>query len=209
MWDFCMIQYNYMDQDFQAGKEGLKYASDMGLGVVIMEPLRGGRLVDPPAKIQEIWDEAETERSPADWSLQWLWNQPQVSLVLSGMSTLDQVQENLASADKSGIGSLTVNDLQLVTHVKETYHDMALIPCTRCNYCLPCPEGVDIPRILKIYNDGIMYDKVETSKTDYNLWVPAVAKGDNCVVCGECEEQCPQDIPISDWMAQIHKEYAG
>ena len=86
---------------------------------------------------------------------------------------------------------------------------MALIPCTRCNYCLPCPEGVDIPRILKIYNDGIMYDKIETSKEDYNLWVPADAKADNCVVCGECEEQCPQDIPISDWMAQIHQEYTG
>jgi predicted aldo/keto reductase-like oxidoreductase len=209
MWDFCMIQYNYMDQDFQAGKEGLKYAADMGLGVVIMEPLRGGRLVEPPENIQVIWDTAETERTPAEWSLQWLWNQPQVSLVLSGMSTLDQVHENLNSAAKSGIGSLTDNELRLVTHVKETYQNMALIPCTRCNYCLPCPEGVDIPRILKIYNDGIMYDKVESSRTDYNLWVPADAKGDNCVVCRECEEQCPQDIQISDWLAQIHQEYAG
>jgi len=209
MWDFCMIQYNYMDQDYQAGKTGLEYAADRGLGVVIMEPLRGGRLVDPPPKIQAIWDEAETIRTPAEWSLQWLWNHPQVSLVLSGMSTLDQVQENLKSAAKSGVGSLPNNDLQLVTHVKETYQDMALIPCTLCNYCLPCPEGVDIPRILKIYNDGIMYDKVESSKTDYNLWVPPDVKGDNCVVCGECEEQCPQGIPISDWLAQIHQEYAG
>jgi len=208
-WDFCMIQYNYMDQDYQAGKSGLEYAGDRGLGVVIMEPLRGGRLIDPPSKIQEIWDEAETIRTPAEWSLQWLWNQPQVSLVLSGMSTLDQVQENLNSAAKSGIGSLPEKDLRLVSHVKETYQDMSLIPCTLCNYCLPCPDGVDIPRILKIYNDGIMYDKVESSKTDYNLWVPPDDKGDNCVVCGECEEQCPQGIPISDWMAQIHQEYSG
>ncbi len=129
--------------------------------------------------------------------------------MLSGMSTLDQVQENLNSAANSGIDSLNEDDLRLVSHVKETYQDMALIPCTSCNYCLPCPEGVDIPRILKIYNDGIMYDKIETSKTDYNLWVPADEKGNNCVVCGECEEQCPQDILISDWMARIHQEYAG
>ncbi len=208
-WDFCMIQYNYMDQEYQAGKEGLEYAADMGLGVVVMEPLRGGRLVDPPGKIQEIWDKAEIERTPAEWSFQWLWNQAQVSVVLSGMSTLDQVQENLNSAANSGIDSLNEDDLSLVSHVKETYQAMALIPCTSCNYCLPCPEGVDIPRILKIYNDGIMYDKIETSKTDYNLWVPADEKGDNCVVCGECEEQCPQDILISDWMARIHQEYAG
>jgi predicted aldo/keto reductase-like oxidoreductase len=208
-WDFCMIQHNYMDQDFQAGNEGLEYAANMGLGVVIMEPLRGGRLVDPPGKIQVIWDQAEMEHTPAEWSFQWLWNKPQISVVLSGMSTLDQVQENLNSAARSGIGSLNDNDLRLVSHVKETYQDLALIPCTSCNYCLPCPEGVDIPRILKIYNDGIMYDKIETSKTDYNQWVPADAKGDNCAVCGECEEQCPQDIQISDWIARIHQEYAG
>ena len=207
-WDFCMIQYNYMDQDYQAGKEGLIYAADKGLGVVIMEPLRGGRLIDPPAKIQEIWDEAETQRTPADWSFQWLWNQPQVSAVLSGMSTLEQVQQNLDSADRSGIGSLTENDQQLVSKTREAYLDLALIPCTRCNYCLPCPEGVDIPHILGIYNDGIMYDKLEISKTNYNLWVPDEAKGDKCVICRECEDQCPQDIPISNWMAQIHQEYA-
>jgi predicted aldo/keto reductase-like oxidoreductase len=207
-WDFCLIQYNFMDQDYQAGKKGLHYAAENGLAVVIMEPLRGGRLVDPPDKVQRIWDGAENKRSPAEWSLQWLWNQPEVSAVLSGMSTLEQVQQNLVSANRSGVGSLTPNELDLVAMVKATYEGMALIPCTRCNYCLPCPEGVDIPLILRIYNDAIMYDKLEAAKTDYSLDVPAHAKGNNCVVCGDCEEQCPQDIPIADWMARIHDEYS-
>lgn len=206
-WDFCMIQFNYMDQNYQAGLEGLHYAADRGLGVMVMEPLRGGRLVDPPAPVQKIWDEAKMQRSAAEWSFQWLWNLPQVAGVLSGMSSKEQILENLESAGRSGIGVLDVSELELVDRVKEAYQGMALIPCTRCNYCLPCPEGVDIPRILKIYNDGIMYEKNETARDDYVTWVPAEAKGDLCVVCGECEDQCPQDIPISDWMAQIHQEY--
>ena len=207
-WDFCLIQYNFMDQAYQAGKKGLQYAAARGMGVVIMEPLRGGRLRNPPQGIQEIWDQAEAQRTAAEWSLQWLWNQPEVSLVLSGMSTLEQVQENIASASRSGIGTLSNADLDLIAEAKKTYEGFQLIPCTNCGYCVPCPEGVDIPRVLKIYNDGIMYDKVESAKTDYLLWVPEENKADLCVVCGECLEKCPQDIPISDWMAKIHQEYS-
>ena len=208
-WDFCLIQYNFMDQGYQAGKKGLQYAAARGMGVVIMEPLRGGRLVDPPKDIQEIWDRAESQRTAAEWSLQWLWNQPEVSLILSGMSTLEQVQENIASASKSGIGKLSNAELDLITEAKKTYEAFQLIPCTNCGYCVPCPEGVDIPRILKIYNDGIMYDKVDSAITDYKMWVPAENKADLCVVCGECLEKCPQDIPISDWMEKIHQEYTA
>jgi len=208
-WDFCMIQHNYMDTDFQAGTKGLKYAAEKGLGVVIMEPLRGGRLVEPPDKVRAIWDESETKRSAAEWSFQWLWNQPQVSTVLSGMSTLDQVTENVKSAERSGTGTLTPQELDLVQRVKDTYKGMELIPCTHCNYCLPCPEGVDIPRIFKIYNDGIMFEKFDSARKDYALWVPAEKKGDNCVICGECVEKCPQDIPIPDWLSQIHQEFTS
>jgi len=206
-WDFCLIQHNFMDVDFQAGKKGLQYAAARGMGVVIMEPLRGGRLINPPQLVQDIWDQAEVNRSAAEWSLQWLWNQPEISLILSGMSTMQQVQENIASASRSGIGSLTSAEMDLVAMAKKTYEGFQLIPCTNCGYCIPCPEGIDIPRILKIYNDGIMYDKVESAKTDYQLWVPAENKADLCVICRECEEKCPQDIPISDWMARIHQEY--
>jgi predicted aldo/keto reductase-like oxidoreductase len=206
-WDFCLIQYNYMDQDYQAGRKGLKYAADHGMGVVIMEPLRGGRLVDPPQRIQELWDQADQNWSAAEWSLQWLWNQPEVSLVLSGMSTLDQVNQNLASASRSGVGSLSAKDLKVIDEVRQTYLDMELIPCTKCGYCVPCPEGVDIPRILRIYNDSIMYEKVDIARREYTLFVPDDKKGSLCVVCQECEEKCPQDIPISEWMPKIHEEY--
>jgi predicted aldo/keto reductase-like oxidoreductase len=206
-WDFCLIQYNYMDRDYQAGQAGLKYAAERGMGVVVMEPLRGGRLVNPPQQVQELWDQAQKPWPPAEWSLQWLWNQPEVSLVLSGMSTLEQVNENILSASRSGIGNLSQHDLEIVDQVRQTYLDMALIPCTQCEYCVPCPEGVDIPRILRIYNDSIMYDKEAIAKREYTLFVPNEKKGSLCVVCGECEEKCPQDIPIADWMAKIHKEY--
>jgi predicted aldo/keto reductase-like oxidoreductase len=207
-WDFCLIQHNFMDVDYQAGTKGLKYAASRGMGVVIMEPLRGGRLIDPPQPVQDIWDHAEVERSAAEWSLQWLWNKPEVSLVLSGMSTMQQVQENIASASRSGVGTLSAEELELVATVKKTYENFQLIPCTNCGYCMPCPEGVDIPRILKIYNDGIMYDKLETAKNDYQMWVPAENKADLCVECGECLEKCPQDIQIPDWMEKIHQEYS-
>ena len=206
-WDFCQIHYNFMDQDYQAGKEGLQYAAAHRMGVVIMEPLRGGRLVDPPQHVQELWDRSDNKRTPAEWALQWLWNQPEVSLVLSGMSTLEQVKENIISANRSAVGSLTKSEMKLIDDVRKAYLDMDLIPCTNCGYCIPCPEGVDIPRILRIYNDGIMYDKKEIAKTDYSMWVPDDKKGNLCVVCRECEEKCPQDIPISDWISRIHLEY--
>lgn len=206
-WDFCLIQYNYMDQEYQAGRQGLQYAAARGMGVVIMEPLRGGRLVDPPRPVQALWDQAESKRTAADWALQWLWNQPEVSLVLSGMSTLDQVKENLDSASRSGIGSLSEQESKLFDDVRKAYLEMELIPCTNCGYCVPCPEGVDIPEILRIYNGGIMYDKKQIARTEYVMWVPDKNKGSLCVVCRECEEKCPQDIPISDWMATIHQEY--
>ncbi len=206
-WDFCQIQYNYIDQEYQAGKKGLQYAAARGLGVVIMEPLRGGRLVDPPAQVQKLWNSVPGGRSPAEWALQWLWDQPEVSLVLSGMSTLEQVEENAASASRSGIGSLSEDELDLVATVKKTYESFALIPCTRCGYCIPCPEGVDIPRILHLYNDGLMFDKMDRSAADYIRFVPDENKADLCVVCGECQEKCPQDIAIPDWLDKIHQEF--
>lgn len=208
-WEFCQIQYNFMDVDYQAGQKGLFYAAEKGVGVIIMEPLRGGRLIDPPGQIQQIWDTSRTKRSSADWSLQWLWNQPQVTTVLSGMSTLQHVKKNVESASTSGIKSFTEEELTIVSTVREAYQNLALIPCTRCGYCVPCPEGVDIPRLLGIYNDSIMYDKHEYAMTEYNQWVPAEAKGNNCVACNECEEKCPQDILIAEWIDRIHQTFAA
>jgi len=207
-WEFCQIQYNYMDVDYQAGKKGLDYAAENGLAVVVMEPIRGGRLIDPPQQVQDVWEQSETLRTPADWALQWLWNQPEVSIVLSGMSEMQHVVENVASANKSGIQSLLEAELNTVTRVREEYENLALIPCTRCGYCVPCPEGVDIPRILNIYNDSIMYDKHEYATADYINWVPVKNRANLCVACGECEEKCPQGIPVSEWMVKIDQIFA-
>jgi len=147
-WTFCQIQYNYMDIEKQAGIKGLKYAASKGLAVVIMEPLFGGRLVNPPEPIQAIFDSATKIRTPADWALQWLWDQPEVSVTLSGMSAMVQVEENVASADASGPGTLTEEELALIEQVREKYRQFCPIPCTQCRYCMPCPNGVNIPRNL-------------------------------------------------------------
>ncbi len=203
-WTFCQIQYNYMDIETQAGLKGLKYAASKGLAVVIMEPLLGGRLVDPPDKVKEIWSEAETQRTPVDWALRWLWNQPEVSVVLSGMSAMEHVRENVASAGTSGIDALTEEELSLIDRVREAYEALCPIPCTQCKYCVPCPYGVDIPRNLEVYNQGVMYDKPEAARRSYEM-IDEEARANVCVACRECEDKCPQMIPISDWMVHVHE----
>ena len=231
-WHFCQIQYNLMDVEEQAGTRGLQYAASKGLAVVIMEPLRGGALAQniPPA-VQALWDSLEdgrrsltepgsprsetfgdqewdgrrspTEpRTPADWALQWLWNQPEVSLVLSGMSTMEQVEENLASADRSGVGTMTVEELALVAQVREAYLSLCAIPCTRCEYCQPCPQGVLIPDVLGVYNEGLMFG-MEHARGMYQ-WIDEKYRGDACIECGECLEKCPQHIDIPEWMKVVH-----
>ncbi len=203
-WTFCQIQYNYMDVENQAGARGLRYAASKGLAVVIMEPILGGRLVDPPEPIQRVWDTAAQKRTPADWALQWLWNQPEVSVVLSGMSTMQQVEENVASADASAINTLTAEDLALIEQVREKYEALCPIPCTKCEYCMPCPNGVDIPRNFTVYNQGVMYDKADYVRQGYKNWIPEEERASACIQCGECEELCPQSILISEWMPIVH-----
>jgi len=203
-WTFCQIQYNYMDVENQAGTKGLQYAASKGLAVVIMEPLLGGRLVDPPESIQALWDTAAKKRAPADWALQWLWDQPEVSVVLSGMSTMEQVEQNVASVSISGTGTLTADELALIAQVRDKYQELCPIPCTRCDYCMPCPNGVDIPRNLAIYNQGPMYEKPEHARMSYGF-MPEEERASACIQCRECEELCPQSIPISEWMPIVHE----
>ena len=206
LWTFCQIQYNYMDVDHQAGRKGLKYAADKGLAVVIMEPLRGGRLTGsvPPA-VQAIWDGAPVQRTPADFALQWVWNQPEVSLLLSGMSTMQQVEENLASADGSGIGILVEEEVALYAKVRAAYEALSPIPCTDCKYCLPCPSGVNIPGVFEVYNDLMMYGDEGRAQMVYDVFMKAEERADQCIECGECLEKCPQQIEIPDWLAKAHK----
>lgn len=201
-WDFCQIQYNYMDTDYQAGMHGLHQAAEKGLAVVVMEPLRGGSLAKNPAPkaVAEAFAKSGKEWSPAEWALQWVWNQPQASLLLSGMSTMQQVEENLVSAARSGIDTLTAEDLQVVEDVRQAYLSLTPIPCTKCEYCLPCPNDVAIPTIFAIYNEAIMYDNPRSARWAYNNEVKAENRADNCIECGLCEDACPQQIEIIDWL---------
>jgi predicted aldo/keto reductase-like oxidoreductase len=206
LWTFCQIQYNYMDIEYQAGIKGLKYAADKGLAVVIMEPLRGGRLTKSvPPQVQAIWDGAPVQRTPADFALQWVWNQPEVSVVLSGMSTMQHVEENLVSAGRSGVGTLSEEELALFAQVREAYQTLSPIPCTDCKYCLPCPNGVNIPRVFEVYNDLMMYGDEHRAHLVYNTFMKAEERADLCIECGECLEKCPQMIEIPDWLAKAHE----
>jgi hypothetical protein len=205
-WTFCQIQYNYMDTDYQAGTEGLTYAADKGLAVVIMEPIKGGKLaVTPPKEVQEIWAEADTKRTPAEWALQWVWNHPEVSTVLSGMSNMEQVMENVVSADRSGSNTLTEEELALYTRVKNTYNKLGFIGCTACRYCMPCPEGVDIPEILGLYNEYYMAEDQDEVKQRYWDRITPESHSDQCVSCGTCEEKCPQQLPIRKFMSETSR----
>jgi predicted aldo/keto reductase-like oxidoreductase len=206
-WPFCQIQYNYMDVRNQAGTRGLKYAASKGIAVVVMEPILGGKLASPPPSIQKILDRAETKRRAADWALQWLWNQPEVTVVLSGMSTFRQVVENLESADSAGIGILDQQEQGLIREVRRRYKELAPISCTQCRYCMPCPHGVDIPRNLSLYNDGLMYGRPDLARSQYGF-IAEKARSTACTQCRECEPKCPQSILISEWMPKVSEVLA-
>jgi predicted aldo/keto reductase-like oxidoreductase len=207
-FDFCQIQLNYMDTNYQAGLKGLKLASEKGLAVVIMEPLKGGKLaVTPPQEINEIWAKSEMSRTPAEWALQWLWNRPEVSVVLSGMSEMWHVEENLKYASRSGVGSLEDNELALYEKIKDAYNNLGFIGCTSCMYCMPCPEGVEIPKVLDLYNDYYMEGQSENVKKRYWEEINPQSQGSNCTRCGDCEEQCPQHLPIRKFMAETKRMF--
>jgi len=213
-WAMCLIQYNYMDINRQAGTEGLLYAAEKGVAVAVMEPLLGGRLAKPtPAVKKAVWDKAKKERTPVEWALQWLWNQPEVSTVLSGMSTIDQVKENIQYASDSAGGQLTPEELSLFEKARNLHESLTAIPCTSCGYCKPCPYNVDIPENFSNYNDAIMYDMLDACREKYASWKADAEdvkkKVDDmraacCTACRECEPKCPQDISISKWMPVIH-----
>jgi predicted aldo/keto reductase-like oxidoreductase len=202
-WTMCQILYNYMDSDFQAGTKGLRYAASKGLAVVVMEPIAGGRLaIKPPDQVQSVWDTAEKQRTPADWALQWVWNHPEVSVVLSGMSTIQQVMENVESADCSGPRSLTRKELGIIKEAAQKYKELGFIACTACRYCLPCPQGVDIPQIISLYNEFYIRDRSDEIKTKYWEYITPESQAKRCARCKQCEKLCPQQLPINDIMSK-------
>ena len=196
-WSFCQIQYNYLDENYQAGKEGLKYAADKGLGIAIMEPLRGGSLTgEMPEEISNAWNKAPVNRTPAQWALRWVLNHPEVSVVLSGMTTMEHVKDNINTAQKGAANSLTEQEIELVDYAKKVFKDKMKINCTSCRYCMPCPVGVDIPQNFALYNNGYLFNNIEHAKTQYEMLLSDDAKAANCIECGKCESHCPQDISI-------------
>jgi predicted aldo/keto reductase-like oxidoreductase len=206
-WTMAQIQYNFMDVNYQAGHKGLKLAADRGLAVVVMEPLRGGRIAKNPAPmpVAVVWEKSERDWTPVEWALHWVWNQPEVSTALSGMSTMEQVEQNLATASESGVGKLNEADLGLIKEARQAYEGLAPVPCTKCEYCLPCPNGVAIPRIFEIYNDAVTYDSWGHARWAYNEQMKPEERADNCIECGECEAVCPQHIEIIEWLAKAHE----
>jgi uncharacterized protein len=209
-WTFCQIQYNYMDVNNQAGRRGVEYAAGKNLGIIAMEPIRGGLLAKtPPEAVAKVWQTSKINRSPAEWALQWVWNQPEISLLLSGMSNMQQVSENLAAAGRSGPSKMTKEELATIEEVREAYHTSSPIPCSKCRYCAPCPNGVEIPGIFEIYNDAAMYDNFQGAKMRYMGAFEGLKehqRADKCQECGKCEEVCPQKVPVREWLKKSHEK---
>jgi predicted aldo/keto reductase-like oxidoreductase len=204
-WTFCQIQYNYMDTSNQAGTRGLRYAVGKGLAVVIMEPIRGGGLSKVvPASIQNIWDKSRIKRTPAEWALLWVWNHPEVTLALSGMSNMEQVIENVFTADKAKAGLFSEAEIKLVQNVRRTYRKLAPVPCTGCKYCMPCPNGVDIPRNFEIYNDAFIYRDAERCRFMYNFPALQGHQAVDCIECSTCVDKCPQGLDIPKLLKKVH-----
>ena len=208
-WDFCMIQYNYMDENSQAGKRGLKYANSKGLPVMIMEPLRGGRLVNRlPNEAKKIFAEYEKQYTPAQWALRWLYNQPEVTVVLSGMNSMEMVMDNIATASSAQVGDFTADDEAMLQRVVQAINSRMKVGCTGCGYCMPCPKNVDIPGAFAHYNRKYAEGWFPAMKE--HIMCTALRKDStailNCVGCGKCEQHCPQNIPIREKLKEAQNE---
>jgi predicted aldo/keto reductase-like oxidoreductase len=200
-WSFCQIQYNYLDENYQAGKEGLEYAAKKGLGIAIMEPLRGGKIAENlPDDALSFFDQADQKRTPVEWALRWVWNHPEVSIALSGMSTMEHVTENLKIARDAHANSLTEKEINIINQVKSIFKERIKVNCTACAYCMPCPAGVNIPGCFTILNDNFIFGDSpavrERHKFLYNFRLDSAAHASNCIECGKCESHCPQNISI-------------
>ncbi len=213
-WVFCQIQYNYLDQEFQAGTKGLEYAASKDMGVIIMEPLRGGNLglPTPPPAVAEIWDEAETRFAPVEWALRWIWNHPEVTVVLSGMNVEEHVKQNMAIAGEAHADSLSPEELALVDRVAAKYRELMQVGCTGCSYCMPCPLGVQIPTCFDMFNKLHMFGNLAEAKHMYNAFAEGTVLqrqpgfASQCIECGECLEKCPQQIAIPEVLKRVVDE---
>ncbi len=195
-FEFCQIQFNYIDVDYQAGMEGLEYAASKGLGVIVMEPLLGGKLAMPNEKVAEKLSDSKT---PVEWALDFVWNLPGVSMLLSGMGSMQMVNDNLGYADKSSIGMLSEAELDMLSQAKHVFDEMNLVPCTGCEYCMPCPAGVEIPKIFSAFNNITVGGRRLVKEIFPDIETVASL----CKKCGKCEEACPQHIKIIDTLKMV------
>jgi uncharacterized protein len=205
-WTLCQIQYNFMDEEVQAGTRGLEYAHKKGLAVVVMEPLKAGRLARTPAAVAKLWDEAPMQRTPQEWGLRWVLNHPEVTVAISGMSKMEQVIENIAVADYALPNSLTADELSLIGHVRDTYRALNIIKCSGCRDCMPCSFGVNIPRIFDLYNEALIYNTAAECRNSYRDPISTREDewGDKCTRCNVCLAECPHKVNIPDELAKAH-----
>lgn len=204
-WEFCMMQYNYIDENYQAGTEGLEYAGAKDIGVIIMEPLRGGMLVDKlPKNAQKYIKNFSVKRSPGEWALRWVWDHPTVTVVLSGMNEEEHIEENIKAATDALPNSLKTEEKEMLEKVKEEFKSKIKIECTNCAYCMPCPSGVDIPTCFSSYNDKAMFGGFRPQAMYVNATENKSAAY-KCTKCGICENKCPQEIAIIDELNNVNK----
>jgi predicted aldo/keto reductase-like oxidoreductase len=206
-WDFCQIQYNYLNEHYQAGVEGLRRAAEKGMTVMIMEPLLGGKLAEGvPEEAVDLFRRTDARKTPVAWALNWLWNQPEITVVLSGMNSMEQLQENTQLADQAEAGMLGEKEHKVIKQVVEVFNQLYKVPCTGCGYCLPCPKKIDIPSCFAAYNASYVLNE-DTGQLQYILSTSALRKdrrlASSCVKCGKCLEHCPQHIRIPDELVQV------
>jgi hypothetical protein len=200
-WDFCQIQLNYMDRDFQAGVKGLKMAKEMGIPTMVMEPLKGGKLTDRvPDSVKRLWEGAQVKRTPAEWALRWVADFPEVVTILSGVHTMEQLEENIKILSEAEPNTLTEKEKRVIERVAAEYNQLIEYACTGCKYCLPCPVKLDIPTVIDLLNQHRLYEGNEKVQQDYDLWFGQERRASACVSCGQCEEKCPQSLPIIEIM---------
>jgi len=208
-WDVCQIQYNLLDQECQAGTTGLRQAASRRIGVVVMEPLRGGGLAQVPDPVEEIWKRYPVARTPAEWALRWVWDHAELMAALSGMNSASQVRENLAIAAAARAGTMGAGELAPVDEVRGYYRAKMKVACTTCGCCIPCPNGVAIPDIFSFYNTSAMFDAKDRSGAWYRAQiVPNDDGASACLECGDCEPKCPQAIPIPEKLKEAHAHLA-
>ena len=211
-WDFCQIQYNYLDEHAQAGRKGLHHAAEKGIPVIIMEPLRGGKLVSNlPDKAKKLFEEYPKKYSPAEWAFRWLWNQPEVTCVLSGMNSMEMLEENVRVASECQIGEFTESDYDLLAQIVDAINSKMKVGCTGCGYCMPCPMNVDIPGAFAAYNVSAVDGKKEAwyEHLRSSIFRKDATSISNCIGCGKCEKHCPQGIQIREELQNAQKLLEG